>query len=246
MKRGERDTLILNRKLLLELEDLYTKYKSTNNNSTKTDISYIYSERLGIGKSPNIDKKAKLEDIKRVYNYITTDEFINKYGREFTIADLYLTSNLQVEDLVKIENGLINKDEYLKFKLFLTKSLSNIFTSNMHAFNTTLSIKAILSKFYSPAQNKINDMKKQNFSDYYNINASFLDVAYASDIMTELNETYGLKVDDISFYLILESVVSKNENSYFEVAEDHKELLDKYTHVAVRCIPQLTRREINK
>jgi len=221
--------------------------KFINSNLHYVKLNKFYKEYLKNGVGFGFDKDKAKEEMDRLYSFIKNDDFKNKYGREFNIVDMYLTTNLQICDICDEYLKYADRDEYLAFLFFVKKNLNKVDSINLYAAGyNKMSKKQYTARFYRPNQKGIEQLLDLDFYNYNRLDASLKDVEEAHKILLDLNEKYGVKYDDVSLYLILSTYLNGQIESYYEIAEEYKELLDRDTHVQKRCIPLLTRREINK
>ena len=234
--------LVLNITTLKFFEEKY----ATSMQSVKDRIRKQFKEELLIGQGYDLDKYTAKKEIDKLVNFLKTNEFEQKYGRKFNIVDLYLTTNLQVSDILENYEDYITTDDMTTFVSFIKNTLKEIDNKCSYQVSTNAISKTFLiSRFYQPSQVGIDRITKLKLLNYISINASLEDAQKAHEILLDLNEKYGVKYDDISLYTILRSVVQNEIDSYYLVAEDYKKELDQYTHVQKRCTPLLTRRERN-
>lgn len=214
--------------------------------STKNRIRKIYKDELKVGQGYGFNKRVATKEIKKLFVFLTTDEFEIKYGRKFNIIDLYLTTNLQVSDILENYENCMSTDEMITFVAFIKNTVKEIDKNVIFQVSTSAINKSILaSRFCQPSQAGIDRITSLKLLNYISIDVSLYDVQKAHEILLDLNDKYGVKYDDISLYTILRSVLNNEIDSYYKVAEDYKRELDMYTHVQKRCIPLLTRRERN-
>ncbi len=224
----------------------YEEKYATSMISIKDRLRKIYKEELKVGQGYNLDREIATNEINRLSSFLTTDEFKNKYGREFNIVDLYLTTNLQVSDILENYKEFMDIDTMVSFVSFVKTTLKEIDKQSTFQVTTNrLNKDFLVARFNQPSQvgiDRITDLKLLN---YMPIDATLEDARKAHKILLDLNEKYGVKYDDISLYTILKSLINNEIDSYYLVAEDYKNKLDQHTHVQKRCIPLLTRRERN-
>ena len=224
-------------------EDFY----SSNNGVTKGMIHKFYKDYLKIGEGKQLTFYIDIRNnLLKLSNLINSEEFKLKYGHEFNIVDMYLTTNLQVRDLFENYTTYINGSTMKEFLLFVKKNLmevDNIYSCrNLYKSGSKMVYSA---RFFRPTKKGIDKILDLNFINYNSLDASLDDVNKAHEILLDLNQKYGVKYDDISLYIILRSYLNGEIESYYKLAEENKEELDKHSHVQKRCIPLLTRREKN-
>lgn len=234
-------------------EDLYTNGALVKHNSSQERaIINFYQEKLNIGGGLSLDTPflggsitTIRNEIIKLYNFITTDEFKNKYGRDYTLVDMYLTTNLSIKDLCYDYLRYMNNEERGTILTFIQNQLKLV--DNEKINNHKIDSKNTLySRFSSPVRKKLNDIVNLHFVTYRKIDGATEDDAMdAYEHLLKLNEMYGVKYDEISLHIILREFMNGNIQSFYDVAEDYKEELDKVSHVVVRCEPILTRREKN-
>ena len=224
----------------------YEEKYATSMVATKNRIRKIYKEELQVGQGHGFNKRVATKEIKKLFTFLTTDEFEKKYGRVFNIVDLYLTTNLQVSDILENYEHCMSTDEMITFVSFIKSTIKEIDKNVSFQVTTNRVNKMFLaSRFFQPAQVGIDRITSLRLLNYVPLDVSLYDAQKAYEILLDLNEKYGVKYDDISLYTILRSVLNNEIDSYYKVAEDYKRELDMYTHVQKRCIPLLTRRERN-
>ena len=229
-----------------KLENDYSTTSTLGTYSAYVNARKFYKGVLKIANGCDLSMEKAKEEISRLYNFLTTDDFKNEFGRDFDLIDMYLATNIQIGDLCENYVKYINKDQLVKFLFFMRDTMykeDNIYS----CLNTykSMSKQTFHSRFYRPSQKSIDKLLKLELTNYNPINASLEDVEKAHEILLDLNDKYGVKYDDVSLYLILDAYVNKTADSYYKVAEKYKDYLYKESHVQKRCIPLLTRREKN-
>lgn len=220
------------------------------NKTSKSIIHKFYREYLKIGDGNILSDAEAWVEVRKLFDLAYGNAFKEKYNRDFNIVDMYLTTNFQVKDLLE------NYQEICKYTSpfnieFIKKSLKEVDNAySSKGFGTSNNIPTsrltFSSRFYRPSQKGIKQICELNFTNYNPIvNASLEDVNEAHKILLDLNEKYGVKYDDVSLYIILKSYLNNEIDSYYQIAEEYKNELDKHSHVQKRCIPLLTRREKN-
>ena len=225
-----------NIKTVLEYEDMY------NPMSYYVKINNFYANDLKIAGNIELSKEDALEEINKLVSLIISEDFLNDYGRSFNLIDMYLSTNLTAKGLCVDYQAYMDMHSAQIINNFLHSELSKV--DNSDIFRTYCYSKPnTYRRFTRPATRRINKMLNLDFFLFNQIDASIEDVKAAHDILLDLNEKYGVKYDEISLYILLQTYLEGNIESYYKVADKYKEELDQKTRVQKRCIPLLTRRE---
>ena len=225
-----------NIKTVLEYEKIY------NPMNYFVKINNFYAYDLKISGNIDLSKDEAIDEINKLVSLITSEDFINQYGKSFDLIDLYLTTNLTMKGLCVDYQEYMDRYSALVINNFLHSELSKV--DNSDIFRTYCYSKPnTYRRFTRPATKRIDKMLDLDFFLFNPIDASVKDVECANQILLDLNEKYGVKYDEISLYILLKTYLEGNVESYYKVAEKYKEELDQKTRVQKRCIPLLTRRE---
>lgn len=232
---------------ILKFEDEFAVYGRFGKGTPNGKIMSFYKDTLKIGEGVDLTVKQARREINKLLHFITTDDFYNEYGRKFNLVDMYLTTNIQVKDILNNYYDYMLEEEYTPIYHFILEQLKSIDNESLKSYNNSSKIQ-ISSRFERPVNKSIEDIKSCKFLFYKKLRASEIDANNAYEILLDLNKKYGVKYDDISYFIILrEYIINKeNINSFYALGEKYKKDLDLYSHVQVRCIPALTRREKNK
>lgn len=226
-------------------EEEYSRASVHAGHSSNDKIKKFYTEFLKIGTGVDLSPKDARRNINKLLKFITTDDFYNEYGRKYNLVDMYLTTNLQVKDLLETYYDYMDDEEYLTIYNFIIDQLVHIDNTYLRGYKTT-SRRHLSCRFEKPVEHDIKDIMERKFLFFRKIVATELDVEKAYETLVDLNQKYGVKYDDVSLYIILREYINENIDSFYELGEKYKKELDLHSHVQVRCIPLLTRREKNK
>lgn len=242
----EKDTRVNLEKLFL-YDDIYT---NTHYKKQDQEIRDFYTNTLKVADGINLDEQSAKKELDKLYELITTDSFENRYGRKFTLVDMYLTTNLGVNDLIKNYYGYMNNDQRKVFLRFISRQIKSVDNAKVNNHDT-LSKLTISRRFSIPVEKNINKLINLDTVKYNSIDATTEDAADAYSYLTELNSKYGVKYDDISLYIIFREYMEAKKQGLYprvfdKVAVDYKDELDKLSHVVDRsiCSRVLTRREL--
>lgn len=226
--------------------EIIEKYENMYNPfNQKPKIINFYRHELRIGDNVILDFETIDSEIAKLQSFLFSDDFKREYGREYNIVDLYLTTNLSVKDIVYNYQAYMDFVTQKRFISFIRSQLVKV--DNIKIFSNWLcNYKASLySRFQRPAQKRILQMLNQDFILFNNIKVCKQDIYKAYQILLDLNEKYGVKYDEISFYYVLDAYINNYVDSYYTLGEKYKAELDKVTHVQKNELPTLTRRENN-
>ena len=213
--------------------------------SANDKIKKFYSEFLKIGEGVDLQPKYARKEINKLLRFISTDDFYNEYGRKYNLVDMYLTTNLQVKDLFENYYDYMDDEEYLKIYNFVIEQLKLIDNTYLRGYNVA-SRRHLSCRFERPVEQDIKDIMERKFLFFRKMIATEVDVQKAYETLVDLNKKYGVKYDDVSLYIVLREYINGNIDSFYELGEKYKKELDIHSHVQVRCISLLTRREKNK
>jgi transposase-like protein len=238
----ERDNLAKIRRC----EKEYSRIDTGAHISPKNDkIRKFYIETLKIGNGLELDKYDAQAEFIKLIEFISTDKFYKEYGREYTIVDMYLTTNLQIKDLFDPKYDFLDKEVSQLIYEFVKNQLVNIENTYLRDCNVT-NKRHLVCRFMRPVDNEMKDIIDRRFFLFKKMSANETDVLRAYETLKDLNQKYGVKYDDISLYIILREIINENIDSFYELGEKYKSELDMKSHVQIRCIPLLTRREKNE
>ena len=225
-----------------KIEKYESMYSPFNYNS---QIIGFYKHELKIGDNIILDFETIDSEIAKLQGFLFSNDFKKEYGRDYNVIDLYLTTNLSVKDIVYNYTAYMDVVTQKRFLSFIRKQLIKV--DNIGIFNNWLSnYKASLySRFQRPAEKRILQMLNLDFILFNNIKVCSQDIYKSYQILLDLNDKYGVKYDEISFYYVLDAYVHNYIDSYYELGEKYKDELDKVTHVQKNELPTLTRRENN-
>lgn len=215
------------------------KYYPASRIPAKTEIHKIYRDVLNIGAPLELSDDRKKEELSKVIGYINGEDFQKRYGHKFNIVDLYLSSNLQVEDIVSISTKYCTKEELITVKRWINSQVQSLSLSKEAL--SSVSIKTMFSK---PCGLTIENMAKGSFIGTVSLPANQEDAIKAKMLLNSLNEKFGVKYDDLSLHIILQSVIKKEEKSYRIIGEEHKSYLDEVSYVDKSVNPIFTRRKL--
>ena len=209
---------------------------------TKPQINKFYAETLKIGDNINLSSNAARREINRLMGFLNLDTFKKEYGRDFNIVDLYLTTNLSIKGLCETYQGYMTVIEAKQILNFLHRQLMRV--DNLNLFYTYMySASTTYYRFTRPSEKRIIQILNQQFFSSNKIDATKEEIEKAYQILLDLNEKYGVKYDEVSFYAIIDVVKAGLEDTFYQIGDKYKDKLDQRTEVRVRCIPTLTRRE---
>lgn len=234
---------------LFYYDEVYTE----NKDKTKDiEIRKFYTNVLKVADGINLDKENAIKELKKLYELLTTDTFRKRYGRDFTLVDMYLTTNLSINDLLKNYYGYMDNAQRNAFLEFIAKQIKLV-DNPQYRNHDILSKLTISRRFSAPVKKNINKIINLDTIKYNGISATVDEAADAYSYFEELNSKYGVKYDDVSFHIIFREYINAKRNDlnprvFDSVAKDYKDELDKLSHVVDRskCSRVLTRREINK
>jgi len=228
-------------------EEEFNRYGYKIETKKYDQIFRFFKEELKIGDGIGLSLKQARIEINKLLQFITTDTFYKTYGRNYTIVDMYLTTNLQIKDLLITYYDLMLDEEYLPIYHFIVEQLKGI---DNKCSNTYLnaSRNVLSSRFEKPANKQIEDIISTRFFMFRKLNATEMDAQMAREILLDLNRTFGVKYDDVSLFIILREYIINPGNiySFYEIGEKYKNELDLISHVEVNDITILTRRRINQ
>ena len=149
---------------------------------TKPQINGFYSETLKIGDNITLTPSAAKRDINAFMYFITGDNFKKKYGRDFTIVDLYLTTNLSIKGLCSTYQGYMSVLECRRAIQFLHKELMKV--DNLNLFYTyALSDLNTYYRFTRPSQKRIIEIINQQFFASNKVDATKEQIQKAYEIL---------------------------------------------------------------
>lgn len=240
-KLPERDNLAKIKKY----EEQYIRLENGVVDKQNESIKRFYIDTLKIGNGIELDESSAQNEFMKLIEFISTDKFYKQYGREFTIVDMYLTTNLQVKDLFDSKYDFLDKEvSHLLYK-FVIDQLQNIDNTFIRDHLNTQK-RSLVCRFMRPVDNEMKDIIDCRFFLFKKMPATETDIIRAYETLLDLNQKYGVKYDDVSLYIILREVINENIDSFYELGEKYKKELDIHSHVQQRCIPLLTRREKNR
>ena len=209
-----------------------------------TKIRKFYAEELKVADNIELSSYAIKRDMHKLINFLVGDKFKKEYGRDFTIVDMYLTTNLTVRMLCDTYIGYLSAFEYNLIINFLNREIIRVDNQNLF-YTFEYSATSTYLRYARPAEKRINEILNQEFFSSNPVSASKEDIYNAYQILLDLNEKYGVKYDEMSLYAILFAYLTGDTDSFYTIGEKYKKELDQRTTVRVRCIPTLTRRESN-
>ena len=228
-----------------ECEKIFSRLDTQHCVAKNDSIRKFYIETLKIGNGIELDKQNAQSEFMKLIEFISTDKFYKEYGREYSIVDMYLTTNLQIKDLFDNNYDFLDKEVSQLLYDFVKNQLLNIDNTYLRSYENA-NKRRLVCRFMRPVDSEIKDITDRRFFLFRKMQATEEDVIRAYETLLDLNQKYGVKYDDISLYIILREIINNNINSFYELAEKYKNELDIHSHVRVRCIPLLTRREKNQ
>ena len=228
-----------------EIEYIDGIYDATSD-TNKTLINKIYKDVYGVGKTIGVNNSTLKRDFEKLYEYIFEGKYEEKYHKPFTIIDLYLVTNIQVEDFSSICSlGINNKEKVVALYKWFKDSYSSMFKDGEH-MQESLSLNNVVRKYSCPSGYVIKELMSDSFGEYTCINHTNEDTIKAYETLLDLNKKYGVKVDQFTFLAMLSSVVRGEEQIYYKVGRYHKPYLDKTSHIQIESSPMFTRRVKNE
>ncbi|MBR5662675.1 MAG: hypothetical protein IKX00_03355 [Bacilli bacterium] len=234
---------------LFYYDEVYTENKDK---SKDIEIRKFYTNVLKVADGVNLDEEDAKKELDKLFELLTTDTFKTRYGRDFTLVDMYLTTNLSINDLLKNYYGYMDNVQRNAFLEFIAKQIKLV-DNPQYRNHDILSKLTISRRFSAPVKKNINKIINLDSIKYNGINATTEDAVDAYLYFEELNSKYGVKYDDISFHIVFREYMNAKKNNIYPkvfdaVAIDYKDELDKLSHVVDRskCSRVLTRREKNK
>lgn len=230
--------------LIREYEDRYNPvcYNGTKEN---LKIKNYFKDQLKIADNIKLDDDAARKELDKFFEFINSPEFMEEYGRPYNFVDIYLTTNLTMKGLCIDYVHLMSVEEIKALEEFIKDGLSKIDNKSVLCSNLR-SKENMYLRFTRPAEKRIYNLLNLNQLLFSKVNASKEDMATSYQILLDLNEKYGVKYDEISYHIVVRSYLNNEIDSYYKLGEKYKKDLDEKTHVQVRCIPTLTRRENNE
>lgn len=202
-------------------------------------ILKLYTEIYHVGESMHFDKKELIKELDKLVNFITSSDFEETFGRKYDIVDMYLTTNLQVIDVIDINasNYDINKLKVIKHWM------SDQFSLICRTGNNGTSRNQKLALINYPATHQIAHFKKLDYKMYADKKYNKEDVEKAEEILLDLNRLYGVKYDILSLSHIVNSYKENNDLSYYDVADEYYDEVISNTYVDLnKDNPTFTRR----
>jgi len=210
-----------------------------NDSQVKSAIYKLYNELYKVGTSMNLDECQFNQELFKLYNFITCGKFEKEFGRKYDVIDMYLTTNLQIVDLINISGKNYDIEKIKVIKAWLAKQYSLI--SNISGNKTSKNARLNLINF--PACYHIKHLKQMDFKFYSPNKYSIEDVEEAEKILLDLNNNYGVKYDVLSLARLVDSYKQENDLSYYSVAGKYFEEVAACSYVDNRsCNPTFVRR----
>ena len=202
----------------------------------------------------NIDKDLKDEDkevlnaeykpiieneIDKVQSIIENkEEFKEKYHHNFDAIDMYLCSLLSVEDIINY-----NSARTLKLNFFLRDESKKAYVIQKSNFSLKyisqrLAYSAV-NEFYGKLDHKNTTSSK--YKDY--TSEQFRQV---QEYLLRLNKRYGLPINKLTIVNMIDAVKNGYYTEYFNVAEDYKDEINKYTELNGYTNPFIRGRKLKK
>ena len=228
-----------------QVESLY----ENGSNEIKSLLNKLFINVYGIGQSNNLQREELAKEFRRLYYYITDELFEAQLGRKVNIADMYLITNIQPQDFHNVSNVGLSIDEIKTLLCWFKTEFSNRANKEMLSqcsFNTGTNLEQIIKKMGNPSVSVIQEFNCGEFGKYNVKYYSKQDLDRTNEVLLDLNENYGLKIDPYTYLCVLDSVVWGEENTYYKLANTFKPILDKNTHVVKNENPILTRRIKNE
>lgn len=210
-----------------------------NDSQVKSAIYKLYNELYKVGTSMNLDECQFNQELFKLYNFITCGEFEKEFGRKYDVIDMYLTTNLQIVDLIDISGKNYDVEKIKVIKAWLAEQYSLI--SNIG--DNRASKHARLNLINFPACYHIKHLKQMDFKFYAPNKYSIEDVEEAEKILLDLNKNYGVKYDVLSLARLVDSYKQENDLSYYSVADRYFDEVTARSYVDNRsCNPTFVRR----
>ena len=166
--------------------------------------------------------------------------------KPFSIIDMYLITNVQMEDFASVcDLGIEDKEKVVGLYRWFKNSYSSMYKQRDY-MASRLSMENALKKFSAPSAHLIKGFMDGSFGDYAYTTHTKEEAIKAYETLLDLNKKYGVKVDQFTYLAMLNSVVLGEEQIYYKVGRYHKPYLDKTSHVQVESSPMFTRRIKNE
>ena len=216
----------------------------TQDKETKCRIRKALSKCYSIGESIGLTDKELVNEFKNLYYFIIDSRSSNYTGKPFDIVDMYLTTNIQIEDFKQLFKINLPKEMMTVISRWFKDIYTGMFERNYKnpLFDSSLNIIYEINK---PSVHIVKSFTNNSFGLYTPLDHNEKDLEKAHHVLCNLNKKYGVKYDHFTFMAVLRAVIWGEEGSYYNLGDKFKTELDKISHIVVKSEPSLTRRERN-
>lgn len=243
LKRCLNDVLngnyVLSNEDIKYIESIYETLDETVKRLVKTVLSVNYN----LCKSNLNDDELKNEFIK-FYNFIIDEDFFSEFQRVPNIVDMYLVTNLQIDDFSRLNSLGLPRNIMLTLIDWFKGVYTSIYvmTPNKQQYIVP---KNIIFDMHKPPLHIIDSIVSGNYGNFKILDHNEQDLVRTRHVLLDLNSRYGVKLDHYTFLTILYSVIWGEDYKYYRLGDEYKENLDQVSHIVVSSNPVFTRRERN-
>ncbi|MCR5787560.1 MAG: hypothetical protein K6G37_00485 [Bacilli bacterium] len=224
-----------------EAFELSDKFYTCANPEEKRKIRIIRAKSTNCGKSIGLNEVDLQKEYMNLYSFISSDEFEKEYGHKYSIVDMYLTTNLQLDDILNVSNVCKDTQVAMTISVWFKYELSPLIPYGVHNVGKQ-SANNLHARAIAPVNGYINKMKRDETqsNEYIDLTISMLE-SFEYRYGVEFNLATLTKLHE----LLYEYDPKELKDSFDEIGNRFKDILDQKSFIEYNE-PYISARRIAK